>query len=81
LIGLGLLVSTCPSAEIPVRESASAVFMGEELVRVSIQKLIVGPATRNILSIKKFFVETWAPVQAEIFRNSRFLTFTLHLPG
>ena len=30
---------------------------------------------------KKVFAETKAPVKAGIFRNSGFMTFTLHLPG
>ena len=47
LIGLGLIASTCSCGEMPVRESASAAFVEEELVRVSIQKLIVDPTTRK----------------------------------
>jgi len=47
LIGLWFIASTCSSGEISVRESASAAFVEEELVRVSIQKLIVDPATQN----------------------------------
>ena len=47
LIGLGLIASTCSCGEIPVKESASAAFVEKELVRVSIQKLIVDPATQN----------------------------------
>jgi bifunctional DNase/RNase len=47
LVGLWLIASTCSSGEIPAKESASAALGKEELVRVSIQKLIVDPATQN----------------------------------
>ena len=47
LMGLWLIASTCSSGEIPAKESASAALGKEELVRVSIQKLIVDPATQN----------------------------------
>jgi bifunctional DNase/RNase len=47
LMGLWLIASTCSSGEIPAKESVSAALGKEELVRVSIQKLIVDPATRN----------------------------------
>jgi len=40
LMGLWLIASTCSSGEIPAKESASAALGKEELVRVSIQKLI-----------------------------------------
>ena len=39
-----------------------------------------GQIIENILSMKKAFAETKSPVKARIFRNSRFLTFTLHFP-
>jgi bifunctional DNase/RNase len=39
-----------------------------------------GQIIENVLSLKKAFAETKTPVKAGIFRNSRFLTFTLHLP-
>jgi S1-C subfamily serine protease len=41
---------------------------------------IGGQVIENVLAIKKAFAEAKAPVKAEIFRNSSFLTFTLHLP-
>ena len=41
---------------------------------------IDGQLIENVLSLKKVFAETKAPMKARIFRNSRFLTFTLHLP-
>jgi S1-C subfamily serine protease len=41
---------------------------------------IGGQIIENISSLKKVFAETKAPVKARIFRNSRFRTFTLHLP-
>jgi S1-C subfamily serine protease len=41
---------------------------------------IGGQMIENVLSLKKVFAETKAPVKARIFRNSRFMTFTLHLP-
>jgi len=47
LTGLWLIASTCSSGEIPAKESASAALGEEELVRVSIQNLIVDPATQN----------------------------------
>ena len=47
LIGLWLIASTCSSGDIPARESASADTGKDELVRVSIQKLFVDPATQN----------------------------------
>jgi len=47
LVGLLLLASTCSSGEIPTKNSTSAALGEEELVRVSIQQLIVDPATRN----------------------------------
>jgi bifunctional DNase/RNase len=47
VMGLWLIASTCSSGEIPAKESASAALGKEELVRVSIQKLIVDPATQN----------------------------------
>lgn len=47
LIGIVLITATCSCGEIPARESASAVLGEEELVRVSIQKLIVDPTSRN----------------------------------
>jgi bifunctional DNase/RNase len=47
LMGLWLIASTCSSGEMPAKESASAALGKEELVRVSIQKLIVDPATQN----------------------------------
>ncbi len=47
LVGLWLITSTCSCGEIPARESASAVLGEEELIRVSIQKLVVDPTTQN----------------------------------
>jgi len=47
LIGLWLIASTCSSGEIPAKESASVALGEEELVRVSIQKLILDPVTQN----------------------------------
>jgi len=47
LVGLWLMVSTCSSGEIPTKNYTSAALGEEELVRVSIQQLIVDPATRN----------------------------------
>jgi len=41
---------------------------------------IGGQVIEDVLSIKKVVAETKAPVKAEIFRNSRSMTFTLHLP-
>ena len=41
---------------------------------------IGGQIIENVLSMKNVFAETKAPVEARIFRNSRFMTFTLHLP-
>jgi bifunctional DNase/RNase len=41
---------------------------------------IGGQLIENVLSMKKVFAETKEPVKAGIFRNSRFMTFTLHLP-
>ncbi len=41
---------------------------------------IGGQVIENVLSMKKIFAETKAPVKAGIFRNYRFMTFTLHLP-
>jgi len=41
---------------------------------------IGGQIIKNVLSMKKAFAVTKAPVEARIFRNSRFITFTLHLP-
>jgi len=46
-MGFWLILSTCSSGEIPAEEAASAALMEEELLRVSIQKLIVDPATKN----------------------------------
>ena len=46
-LGLWVVVSTCTSGESMVGESASAVSGKEELIRVSIQQLIVDPATQN----------------------------------
>ncbi len=47
LVGLWLMASTCSSGEIPTKNYSSAALGEEELVRVSIQQLIVDPATRN----------------------------------
>jgi bifunctional DNase/RNase len=47
LVGFWVIASTCSSGEIPAKESASADLGKEELIRVSIQKLIVDPATQN----------------------------------
>ena len=41
---------------------------------------IGGQVIENVLSKKKVIAETRAPVKVEIFRNSRSMTFTLHLP-
>ncbi|MGB9441135.1 MAG: PDZ domain-containing protein [Desulfobacterales bacterium] len=41
---------------------------------------IGGQVIENVLSKKKVIAETRALVKAEIFRNSRSMTFTLHLP-
>jgi uncharacterized protein len=41
---------------------------------------IEGQVLENVLSIKKVFAESQSPVKVGIFRNSLFLTFTLHLP-
>ena len=47
LIGLWLIASTCSSGEIPAKDLTWAALGEEELVRVSIQKLIVDPITQN----------------------------------
>ena len=47
LVGIWLITAICSCGEIPARDSASAALGEEELVRVSIQKLIVDPATQN----------------------------------
>ena len=47
LVSVWLIVSTCSSGEIPAEESVSAALMDEDLLQVSIQKLIVDPATQN----------------------------------
>ena len=47
LVSLWFIVTTCSSGEIPVGESVSAALMDEDLLQVSIQKLIVDPATKN----------------------------------
>jgi len=47
LIALWLIASTWSCGEIPAKELTSAALGKEELVRVSIQKLIVDPATQN----------------------------------
>ena len=47
LMGLWLIASTCSSGEIPAKESALAALGEGELVRVSIQKLIVDPTTQS----------------------------------
>jgi len=41
---------------------------------------IGGQVIEDVLSIKKVIEESRAPVKAEIFRNFRSMTFTLHLP-
>jgi bifunctional DNase/RNase len=41
---------------------------------------IGGQVIENELSMKKIYAETDEPVDATIFRNSRFMTFRLHLP-
>ena len=41
---------------------------------------IGGQAIENVFSMKKIYAQTSEPVDAKIFRNSRFMTFTLHLP-
>ena len=41
---------------------------------------IGGQLIEDLTSMKKVFAETKTPVKAGIFRNSRFMTFTLHLP-
>ncbi len=41
---------------------------------------IGGQVIEDVLSIKKVIEEFRAPVKAEIFRNFRSMTFTLHLP-
>ena len=41
---------------------------------------IGGQVIEDVLSIKKVIAEFRAPVKAEIFRNFRSMTFTLHLP-
>jgi S1-C subfamily serine protease len=41
---------------------------------------IEGRIIENESSMKKAFTDSKAPVKARIFRNSRFMTFTLHLP-
>jgi len=41
---------------------------------------IEGRIIDNESSMKKAFTDSKAPVKARIFRNSRFMTFTLHLP-
>ena len=46
-MGLWLIASTCSCGEITAKEFASAALGEEELVRVSIQKLIVDPVTQN----------------------------------
>jgi len=40
---------------------------------------IGGQVIEDVLSIKKVIEESRAPVKAEIFRNFRSMTFTLHL--
>jgi len=47
LTGLLLIASTCSCGDIKAKEAASAALGEEELVRVSIQNLIVDPATQN----------------------------------
>jgi serine protease Do len=39
-----------------------------------------GQVIKNVLALKKAFAEAKAPVKAEIIRNSRSMTFTLHFP-
>ena len=41
---------------------------------------IGGQVIEDVLFIKKVIEESRAPVKAEIFRNFRSMTFTLHLP-
>jgi bifunctional DNase/RNase len=41
---------------------------------------IGGQLIGDVSAMKKVFAETKAPVKVGIFRNSRFMTFTLHLP-
>ena len=41
---------------------------------------IGGQVIEDVLSIKKVIEESRAPVKAEIFRNFRSMTFTLHPP-
>ena len=40
LVSVWLIVSACSSGEIPAEESVSAALMDEDLLQVSIQKLI-----------------------------------------
>ena len=47
LVSVWLIVSTCSSGEMPAEESISAPLMDEDLLQVSIQKLIVDPTTKN----------------------------------
>jgi len=41
---------------------------------------IGGQVIENVFSMKRVYAETNEPVDARIFRNSGFMTFTLHLP-
>ena len=41
---------------------------------------IGGQVIENVFSIKRVYAETNEPVNARIFRNSGYMTFTLHLP-
>ena len=47
MIALWLITTICSCGEIPAKEYVSAALKEEELIRVSIQKLIVDPATQN----------------------------------
>ena len=61
-----------------IRKGSQAVKDGLEPGDIIVD--IGGQVIENVLSIKKVFAETRAPVKAEIFRNSRSMTFTLHFP-
>ncbi len=61
-----------------IRKESQAAKDGLETGDILVE--IGGQLIENVFSLKKVFAEAKAPVKARIFRNSRFLTFTLHLP-
>ena len=61
-----------------IRKGSQAAKDGLETGDIIVE--IGGHVIENVLSMKKVVAETKAPVKAGIFRNARFMTFTLHLP-